>query len=168
MTYCTYITVHEPTGKFYIGKGVTSAVNLGKYQGSGIKLKKTMKKYPDGWKTSVLWEFATSDEAYSDEGGIVTEELLKDPLCLNLVTGGIGHDNAGKKNPFFGKFHSEETRRKYSETRKGFKRPESANEAARLKNTGRVMPLISCLYCKTVGSIATMPRWHLVNCKERK
>jgi hypothetical protein len=85
--FCTYITIHQGTGKFYIGKSEERIIEKG-YRGSGTYINRGLKKYPDGWETGVLWTFETCDEALSDEGGIVTEELLADPLCLNLDLGG--------------------------------------------------------------------------------
>lgn len=135
MTYCTYITVHQPSGRFYIGKGVTDAVRAGKYKGSGTILKKTFKKYPPVlWDCAVLWEFETEEEAYSDEAGIVTEELLQDPLCLNCVTGGQGHPgvpawNRGLSTP-------EEVRAKM----RGPKSPEHIAKAAATKKSRPTTP----------------------------
>jgi len=89
--HCTYITIHEETGWFYTGKGTSEKVKSGSYMGTGVALNKAFTKYPkDEWKCSILWEFESSDEAYSDEAGIVTNELLNDPKCLNLVLGGNG------------------------------------------------------------------------------
>lgn len=94
ITYCTYITAHESSGLYYIGKAKLENVNSG-YKGSGVKLRKAFKEFPKSeWKCSVLWEFETSDEAYSDEAGIITYKMLQDPLCLNSCMG--GGRNAGK------------------------------------------------------------------------
>lgn len=89
--FCTYITVHEPTGRYYIGKGKTSKVVAGTYKGSGTLLVNTFKKYPpEEWKCGVLWTFDTEAEAFSDEAQLITDEMLNDPLCMNLIPGGVG------------------------------------------------------------------------------
>lgn len=89
MSFCTYITANETTGQYYIGKSDVKKIAEG-YQGSGTRIARSLKKYPGQWKTSILWEFETSDEAYSDEAAIVNLEMLADPLCLNLAFGGKG------------------------------------------------------------------------------
>lgn len=87
--YCTYITVHESNGLFYIGKALLKNVLTRGYKGSGTNIRKALKEYPrEQWKTEVLWVFDSSDEAYSDEAAIVTKEVLSDPLCLNKCMGG--------------------------------------------------------------------------------
>lgn len=89
MKYCTYITYHAETGKYYVGKARIDRVENGSYVGSGKRLHQTFKKYPrDEWYCTVIAKFATSDEAYAHEAKLVDEQLLSDPNCLNLIPGG--------------------------------------------------------------------------------
>lgn len=88
--YCLYVTYHR-TGKFYVGKGVTSAVEDGKYKGSGTILLDHFKKYPKSeWVSDIVSTHQTEVEAYAAEAFYVDEDLLLDPACLNLVPGGHG------------------------------------------------------------------------------
>ena len=91
--YCIYVTYHG-TGKFYVGKGVTANVESGKYQGSGRVLKNAWLKYPrEEWITDIVSLHETEAEAYAQEAFWVDEDLLKDPLNLNIQLGGKGGGN---------------------------------------------------------------------------
>lgn len=63
----------------------------------------------------INWEIIkdnlTEDEAYKQEKEIVTESLIKDPLCLNETRGGRHPYNKRKGRP-----HTEETKLKISQT----------------------------------------------------
>jgi len=90
MTYCTYKTTH-PSGLYYLGKGITEKVRSGEYIGSGVRLKLalTRDEYArDTWKTKVLDEYKTEDEAYEAEQRLVPHHLLSDPMCMNMHEGG--------------------------------------------------------------------------------
>lgn len=90
MSFCIYFTHHE-IGKFYVGKAVTRNVLNGTYKGSGTILVDYFKKYPPAeWVTEILSEHATELEAYAEEARIVTQELVDDPMCLNINLGGKG------------------------------------------------------------------------------
>lgn len=75
-------------GKFYYGVHATDNLDDG-YLGSGGAIIRDRKKYgKEIFKKEILKYFSTIDEAYEEESKIVTEELVKDPMCYNLVTGG--------------------------------------------------------------------------------
>ena len=82
-------------------------------------------------------EFDTKDEAYDFEALIVDQELINNPLCLNLALGGpvagwteqrkarklvisSRKDTSGINNPFYGKKHDAATRKIMSENGRGF------------------------------------------------
>jgi hypothetical protein len=93
--FCTYITYH-PSGKFYLGKGVTADVERGKYIGSGHALSLALKKYPRyEWTTSIIQTFEDEAAAYEHEA-VLIEPHLGDPRCLNLQGGGMGGRKASK------------------------------------------------------------------------
>lgn len=113
-----YKTECTPTKEFYYGIHSTNNLKDG-YIGSGKKLLRKIKKYGKGaFSCSIISCYKTRKEAALAEQALVTKELLKDPLCLNLQTGG-----------FVNLFFSAETlakmkktpeqRRKISERRKG-------------------------------------------------
>jgi len=106
-----YKTVNIITGKYYIGIHSTDKLEDG-YLGSGTILKRSVKKY--GRKNHIrmtLCHCISIDVAQELERGIVTKELLKDTLCMNLSLGGSGD--------FYKKPTSEETKEKQSVARKG-------------------------------------------------
>ncbi len=94
--FCTYITYH-PSGKFYLGKGITRNVLSGKYTGSGIALTHARKKYPkEEWTTSIIETFSSEDDAYLHEAFIVKMHF-GEAGCLNLQGGGLGGRKASQE-----------------------------------------------------------------------
>ena len=88
--YCCYETRH-PSGFYYQGKGITSKVISGAYQGSGVrfKLALTLPGYEKtAWSTTVLDTFASEAEAFTAEANLVTLLSLADPFRLNMHVGG--------------------------------------------------------------------------------
>lgn len=139
--FVIYQTINPFNGHYYIGKATSSRIQRG-YKGSGIRLKEAFEKYgKENFKTIVLWEFDTEDEAFKKEKEIVTPRLVLDPNCYNMQEGGSGGTKGSKflvkgekivrvlpdqvqsyldagyvpwKRP-----HSEATRKKMSESHKG-------------------------------------------------
>lgn len=88
--FCIYVTYHS-TGKFYVGKAPTERVLSGAYRGSGTILLDTFKKYPKTeWVTDIVETYDTEEAAYRAEAMWVDDDLLADPLCLNINRGGKG------------------------------------------------------------------------------
>lgn len=86
--FCTYKTSH-PSGLYYFGKSKVTLIFDG-YKGSGKKLLKAFKIFAkETWITELLLKFELEQEAYEAEARLVTEETLKDPMCLNLQIGKI-------------------------------------------------------------------------------
>jgi hypothetical protein len=85
-----YKTTNLLNGTYYIG--VHSTWNIDdSYLGSGNRLTRAVKKYgKENFKREILEFFETNKEAYLYEAHIVSQELLNDPLCLNLRPGGLG------------------------------------------------------------------------------
>lgn len=85
-----YKVVCATTQKFYIGMHSTDNLNDG-YKGSGKRLWYSIRKH--GWEThsfSIL-EFLPNRKCLKErERTIVNEEMLNNPLCLNLKIGGEG------------------------------------------------------------------------------
>lgn len=85
-----YKTTCKITGKFYIGMHSTDNLEDG-YLGSGKILGYSRKKYGDENHIREILEMSPSREALkAREKEIVNEELLADPLSINLKYGGDG------------------------------------------------------------------------------
>lgn len=75
--------------RFYVGMH-TGFLDDG-YLGSGKRLKAEIKKYgKENFKREILEILPDRKSLESREAEIVSEELLVDPLCLNLKNGGEG------------------------------------------------------------------------------
>ena len=159
-----YKTTCLVTGRYYIG--MHSTCNLDdSYMGSGLRLRRSIRKYGvDNHKKEILEFFDTREELAIREKEVVNFELIKEDMCMNLVAGGNGgfisvegYKKGAKKmneiinkrkkddkefaekcnlavskslkqrhkegkikyNTFSGKNHSDETKQKMSEIRKG-------------------------------------------------
>ena len=146
-----YKITNKVNNKFYYGVHSTDNIDDG-YMGSGTKLKIAIKKYGiENFSKEILVYFETREEAYIHESEMVTEELVKDKECYNISIGGKGargveickdyipskdkdgniyyvkNDDDRLKNGTLtfiwkGRHHSEETKKKMSETHKKNKR----------------------------------------------
>lgn len=78
------------TGEFYYG--VHSTNNLyDNYMGSGTRLKKLYKLFgKESFNKEILKYFDNRGDLLDYEHQIVNEKILKNPLCLNMITGGMG------------------------------------------------------------------------------
>lgn len=108
-----YKTTNIITGNYYIGCHTAKKLD-NKYLGSGIRLKYSIKKYGVcNFIKEILLICKDKKEKFYYERLIITEELLRDPLCLNLCIGGRGGV------AFIGKKHRPETIEKMREKAKG-------------------------------------------------
>ena len=77
-------------GKFYIGKHITTHLN-DSYLGSGKILKNAIKLYGvENFTKEILFTFDNELDMNTKEIDIVTEELVCDSMCYNIVLGGSG------------------------------------------------------------------------------
>ncbi len=85
-----YKTTNIINNKFYIGMHSTNNIN-DNYIGSGIKLRKSVKKYgKENHRTEILHYCKSREELCLKEKEIVNEDLIMDTMCLNLSPGGSG------------------------------------------------------------------------------
>jgi len=88
--YTIYKTTNLINNKFYIGLHATDNLNDG-YLGSGIFLKKAIKKYgKENFKKEILHILNTKKEMISKEKEIVNEEFVKRNDTYNMTKGGYG------------------------------------------------------------------------------
>jgi hypothetical protein len=105
-----YRTTCVLNDKYYIGLHSTDNFEDG-YLGSGWRLQNSIKKYgKENFKREILESFQTRKEASLREEELITPEILSDPLCLNLRSGGTGQ-SPGYSPP-------KDTRKKLSEAGK--------------------------------------------------
>ena len=158
------------TGNFYIGMHSTSNLNDG-YFGSGKLLSRSVKKYGKDNHLFEIIEFLPDRNSLKQrEKEVVSEELIKDPQCLNLKIGGDGGSERGisrseetrakisksktgishslehrkhNSQSRLGKKHSDETRAKMSASRIGKKLPKFSEEHLRKLSESRRKRIIS-------------------------
>jgi hypothetical protein len=87
--YTVYKTTNLKNGKYYIGTHGTKNPN-DNYLGSGTYFLRSIKKYgSENFKKEILFEFNTQEEAWKKEYEL-TQIYLKNPLCMNITSGGRG------------------------------------------------------------------------------
>jgi len=136
MNYTVYQTTNIETGKIYIGCHKTQIPN-DEYLGSGKHLKNSIKKYgKENFTKEILFNYDNEFEMYEKEFEIVDENFICRQDTYNIVLGGCGgghlgmkhsketknimkYNNLGNKNPFYGKHHNNESKKKISNTHKG-------------------------------------------------
>jgi hypothetical protein len=85
-----YKTTCNVNGKYYIGMHSCSNLEDG-YMGSGKRLRRSLNKHGIENHTKEILEFLEDRESLAKrEFEIVNEELIQDPLCMNLQLGGGG------------------------------------------------------------------------------
>ena len=139
MAYTIYLRTNLVNGKQYVGQ--TKDWEARHRQWKCLKtnyankfLDEDREKYGlKNWKSEVLATVETREEAWELEKRFINDFNTKYPNGYNMSDGGktakgciitedgikTRSENTGKKNPMFGKHHSEETKKKMSETRKG-------------------------------------------------
>lgn len=128
-----YKTTCLVTNKYYIGMHSTDDLEDG-YMGSGQVLWKSIKKYgKEQHRCEVLEYLPDRGRLALREEELVNPDTLKDPLCMNLRTGGTGN---------YERLHKEETRQKMAETHMR-NNADPAWKAERWKNHKALMNLPS-------------------------
>lgn len=89
--HCLYVQIYMDTGEYYVGKvNRRSWRELSRYQGSGLRFQKSFSRHIGSFVRFHFCPCATARETEVLEALIVDKELISDPLCLNLVSGGGG------------------------------------------------------------------------------
>jgi hypothetical protein len=104
---------------------------------------------------------------WSDEQKNKLSETLKETYKDGFTDDHIEKLKEGRKGkkPALGMKHSEETKLKMSESRKGQKRSEDTKLKMSLSQKGKTQPKVTCPHCGQSGGSA-MYRWHFDNCKK--
>ena len=86
-----YIQINFDSGEYYIGKANRPTwKQLERYQGSGLKFKNKFNKHRNNFVRFYIASCKNSEETELLESSILTQEILSDEKCLNLVAGGGG------------------------------------------------------------------------------
>lgn len=78
----------------------------------------------------------------------------------------IDAKNTGRRK---GSTHSEETKKMFSEQRKGKSKSQDWKINIGLANKGKKKPpqIVECVHCKKQGALNNMKRWHFDNCRSK-
>lgn len=88
--FIIYKTVCKVTNRFYLGMHCTNNLDDG-YLGSGTIIQHSIKKHGEEKHERVIIETCQSfEELCAREKAIITEDVLADPLCMNIRLGGNG------------------------------------------------------------------------------
>lgn len=131
-TYLVVLTEGSLKGKVYFGKHITKNIN-DSYIGSGKILCSYLKKYPNGYYREIIDYYNSKEELAQAEYELIQPHLGKE-YCINLKKGGDGvcsyiiteetkekmREGHKRNNVWLGKHHTEETRKKQSESRKKY------------------------------------------------
>lgn len=156
MHYTVYKTTNLLNNKIYVGVHAVEDLKVDdEYMGSGIRLKRAVKKYGrENFKKIVLVSFEDLEAAYLAESMVVDEEFIARSDTYNIIPGGSG--GTGKKMSEEARLkmsiaklgkrrlphsketiakmalaqqnRSEETKRKLAEAHRGMKRSENAKQ----------------------------------------
>jgi len=91
-------------------------------------------------------------------------------LCAKAHSDYMKTKHAGKGNPFYGRKHSEESKRKISEGGKGIKKSEEAKKRMAMAKQGDSNPgrqIVICPYCNKTGRSGGMRKHHFSHCKQK-
>lgn len=140
--YYIYRITNKLNGKTYIGKHKYKKLNE-YYMGSGVHLKRAQKKYgiENFEKKILVFNISKLEHANLLEETFIAAEREKvgRENCYNIADGGDGGNLGeevnkklrGENNPFYGKHHSEEAKKKMSEARKNKKFGHCSEETKR-------------------------------------
>jgi group I intron endonuclease len=197
-----YKTTNLANGKFYIGLSRKSVEQSTHYLGSGIALKKAIKKYgKENFKKEILEECNSTEMLDEREKYWIFYFNATGKDGYNITSGGYGNTKGmkGKKhsdetrqklrNANLGRFVSEETKQKMSNSLKGKEFPPMTNETKQkisnghkgLKHSEETRQKMSnsrkgklsgpesvtCPHCGKNGKSNAMYRWHFNNCDKK-
>ena len=123
MYFIVYETTNVINGKKYRGVHKTKKLYDG-YLGSGVLIKRAVEKYGiENFKREILMECISEKEMYEVEKQYVNKEWISSNETYNIMIGGKGgwgHISVtGENNPFYGKKHTDASKKKISDKNVG-------------------------------------------------
>lgn len=110
--FIVYKTTNIINQKIYIG--VHEQENDDDYLGSGLHLKRAVRKYgKENFKRETLYEFSSREDAFEMETYLVNKCFVERGDTYNMKIGGKGAPS-GEDHHMYGKTHTEEARLKIS------------------------------------------------------
>lgn len=86
-----YIQINWETTEYYIGKANRPTWRqLMRYSGSGLRFVNSYQKHKEQFERYFIASCSSAEETEKLESEIITQAILADDLCLNLVAGGGG------------------------------------------------------------------------------
>lgn len=171
-THKVYKTVHVLTGRYYIGK---TNGNNPSYLGSGVLFRKYLKKYgPEAFTQEILFDRLTKEEADFLEESLVTQQVVDDPLSLNLTCGGRGGYQSIEHKEKIANLNRQKAKnpqfiKKLSAAKKGDKNPAKRPDVkTKLRQAALKRERVECPHCSKSIAINTANQFHFNNCKKRK
>jgi hypothetical protein len=145
MNHYLYKIINKDNGKYYIGvHSFRGDYYDSKYWGSGC-FSKDARKNPEKYLRVLICQAESRKEVLELEALFVTEELVDDPMCYNLKTGGLGGSHAKRSAETKakigaaskGRTFSEESRAKMSASSKGKSHSEETKAKIRATLKGK-------------------------------
>lgn len=101
MHHIVYKITNTVDGKYYIGVHTTDDIEDG-YMGSGILIRQAIRKHgASNFRREILEICTTREHAFLRESFYASLEIVKDPLCYNLMTGGRIGSRVRKEREIF-------------------------------------------------------------------
>lgn len=175
-----YKTVHNSSGKIYIGKRQKPKFDA-KYYGSGVVLKPAIAKYGrEAFSVDVLEWCETKEELCEAEKLWIKKYRESGADMYNIADGGDGgclvkwwefgeerckeiirqnsEAHKGERNPMYGKHHPEETKERIRKAMAGCKWPEERNRKLRETKRKHLLP-VAQIDLKTDEIIEVFENW---------
>jgi len=89
MMHYVYKIVNTITNEYYIGAHTNKSKTIDDYMGSGLLISKAIKYYgASNFQKIIIKQCKSYRDQFAQERKILTKEVVSDPMCYNLKSGG--------------------------------------------------------------------------------